>query len=520
MEKKIYHIHSLLLLVIVTGTLFLSSCKEDNPPPVISHLRNYAAAPNDTILETVSAGQWVIVVGENLSGVTEVYFGGIPATINTNYFSDTYIVIQIPDIPFQLVPADKLHEITVINESGMATFGVNITGAPLITHVRNYEESPNDTILKSIVPGQQINIIGYNLENATNIVFQGIAADLTNVVYTDSSAIIQVPEELSGGDASLVNLISYTTGIGTGSFSIKIIGPPIIIGISYEIPKEGDSVYIYGNNFISVLNISFAGTTITSYDILTDGVIGFTAPVLSNDGGPVVVETLSGTFTTAYKVNDVNFINAGGVGIIGNMEWGDYFGWPWWGGGILNSSDPNSGWPSYNPDFGVGLGMYIELKSNILNGGEGNDGNAVRMNDAKDGWVPPENLNDPGTNWALKFEINVAEPWKGGTICIKSTNGAYMARYEPWKISSTKSISYVTNGWQTVTIPLSEFRSKDASLEGDLGDGKGLSITQVSDLLNPETGNGNLLLYLHNYNTAATATSFDAAFDNFRVVRR
>ncbi len=514
--KKIlsYNIHYLLLLCIAASLMILPSCeKEDNASPTISHLLNYAASPNDTIVETVSAEQWVVVVGENLSGVTQVYFDGVAASINTTYFSDTYIVVQIPSIPFQSVSADKMNELSVINKNGTATFKVNITGAPIISHVRNSAASPNDTILNSLVPGQLINIIGYNLKNATKIAFQGIAADLTNVAYTDSSVTVRVPAELSGGDASLANTITYTTKIGTGSFSIKIIGPPIITSISYEIPKEGDVVYIYGNNFISVNNLSFAGTPITSYEVLTDGIIKFTAPSLSNDGGPVVVETPSGTFTTAYKVNDVNFINGGGVGIVANYEWGDYFGYAWWGGGILNSSDPDSGWPSYNADFGVGLGMYIELKSDILQGGEGDDGNAIRNGDIA--WVPTENLNDSGNGWALKFEINVPKPWKGGTLCIKSTNGDYMVRYEPWQTSSSKAISYTTNGWQTVTIPLSEFRKKDANL----GDGKGTSITKISDILDTASGKGNLTLYLHNYGTAAT-TSFDAAFDNFRVVRR
>lgn len=511
--KKIlsYTMHCLLLLFLATGIMNLSSCKKDEAgSPSISNLRNYAPSPNDTICETVASGQWVVVEGENLSGVTQVYFGGIPATVNTTYFSDTYIVIQIPAIPFQSVPADRLNELTIVSESGVVTFQVNITGAPIISKVRNNAASPNDTILKSVVPGQQINIIGYNLENATSILFQGVAADLTNVVYTDSSALIQVPIELSGGDASLANMISYTTRIGAGTYSIKIIGPPIITGVSYEIPHEGDSVYIYGNNFISVLDFSFAGTQITTYQVFSDTVIGFKAPSLASAGGPVVIETNAGTYTTAYNVNNIDFINGGGVGIIGNMEWGDYFGWPWWGGNVtLTSSDPNSGWPSYNADFGVGLGMYLQLKSNILDGGTGDDGNAVRMNDAKAGWVPAENLNDPGTSWALKFEFNVAKPWNGGTLCIKTDKSNYIARYEPWQIDASNTAPYTTKGWQTVTIPLSAFRLTD-----------GTAITNVSDLLDPSSGNGNLLVYIHNYSTAATETSFDAAFDNFRIVKR
>jgi len=512
--KKIllYHIHSFLLLCIVAGIMLLPACRKDQAgQPSISHLRNYAASPNDTILKTVSAGQWVVVVGNNLSSVSQAYFGTTAASINSAFFSDTCCVIQIPAIPFPLVPRDKLNEIILVSEGGSANYKVNITGAPIISRVRAYGASSNNEILKSILPGQIINLVGYNLKDAAKIAFQGIAADLTKVTYSDTSAVVQVPADLSGGDASLVNMISYTTKIGMGTFAIKIIGPPSISSISNEIPKAGDQVYIYGNNLGGVQSLTFAGETISTYEVSTDGTsVSFIAPALTQSG-PVVITTPGGTFTTAYKVNDINFINGGGVGIIANMEWSDYFGWAWWGGGILNSSDPNSGWPSYNADFGVGTGMYIELKSNILNGGAGDDGNSIRINDAKSGWVPTENLSDPGSNWTLKFEINVSKPWKGGTICIKSSNGDYMARYEPWQISSSKTISYTTKGWQTVTIPLSEFR---------LTDGKGASITKVSDLLNPTSGNGNLTVYLHNYSTSATETTFDGAFDNFRVVKR
>ncbi len=520
MKKIIYaHVHRLLFFCLAATLLQLSACKKnmESSAPVITHVRNYAASPNDTIVKTVTAGQWVAVIGKNLGGVFQASFGSTSATINSTFFSDTCIVIQIPSIPFQSVPRNKVNVITLVNEGGTANFEINITGTPLITRVRNAAASPNDTILKSIVPNQLINIVGFNLKNATNISFQGVAADLTNVAYSDSSATVRVPAVLSGGDASLANTVSYTTKYGTTSFPIKIIGPPIITSVSYEIPKQGDVVNIYGNNFISVKNLSFAGTPITSYKVLSDSIISFTAPSLSNDGGPVVIETRVGKFTTAYKVNDVNFINWGGVGIIANMEWSDYFGWQWWGGNVsLTSSDPNSGWPSYNADFGVGLGMYMEYKSDKLNGGAGNEGNALRFNNAKSGWVPTANLSDPGTSWALKFEFNVKKPWKGGTLCIKSSNGDYIARYEPWQISSSKTASYTTKGWQTVTIPLSEFRSKDANL----GEGKGSSISKVSDLLDPASGNGGLIVYLHNYSTAATETSFDGAFDNFRVVRR
>lgn len=503
----------LQLLCMVVILTFITGCKDDDDMrvPVITEVRNYAPTPNDTLITSLNDGQWVVLHGKNMTSVSQVYFGSIPATVNLAFATDEMLVVQVPSIPFLSVPKDKLNVITVVSKGGTSTYEIIVTGAPIIVNVRNTDGE----IIDRVFPEQQINIVGLNLSNATNVRFQGIAADLSKVVYTDSSTIVQVPTNLSGGDASLVNTISYTTRIGTGNFSIRIVGPPIVTNVSHEIPREGEAVYLYGYNFVSVESITFAGITISSFEESEGGdSVKFIAPKLTG-AGPVTIVTPGGTFTTAFKVNDIASINAGGVGILGTLEWGDYFGWQWWGGSVdVWSSDPNkTDWPSYNADYGVGTGQYIRYKGVALKAGEGSDGNAIRLGEYA--WVPSANLNDSGDKWAFKFEINVKSTWNGGTLCIRTDKGDYLALYEPWKISAKESIDFTTEGWQTVTIPLSSFRKKDATL----GDGKGDPIAKVSDLLNIATGKSYLTLYLHNYGTKTT-TSFEAAFDNFRVVKR
>lgn len=493
------------LLWVVAAITLVSACEDDSvnkSQPIIVEVRNYAASPDDTTVQSVSAGQWVVLMGNNLSGATQVNFGGVPATINNSYFTDHSLVVQVPSIPFELVPPGELNKVTVYSPGGVATLQIEVTGAPLITRVRNFAPAPDDTVAGSIVPDQHINIIGYNLKNATSISFQGKQADLSGIVYTDSSAIVRVPQDLSGGDASLANTISYTTDLGTGTFSIRIIGPPIIMRVSLELPNAGDSVRLYGNNFISVETLTFAGADITEYKVSSDGnSIGFVAPALTQ-AGPVSITTIAGSFTTAYNVNDVN------TGAISTFEWGDNFRWDWWGGAELNSGDPASGWPPYNADVPGNTGMFLLLKNNALAADAGDEyGNAIRIPAAQ--WVPQGNLGDAAGSWALKFEVNVPKDWKGGTISIKTSNDSYRARYEPWQVSPTKTITYRTKGWQTITIPLSAFR---------LEHGQGAPVSNLAELLG-NTGSSALILYMHNYGTATTATSFYAAFDNFRVVR-
>jgi hypothetical protein len=158
--------------------------------------------------------------------------------------------------------------------------------------------------------------------------------------------------------------------------------------------------------------------------------------------------------------------------------------------------------------------MYMSLKNNILAPGEGNTWSnyAILMNGAQ--WVPTANINDPISDWAFKMEVNIPQPWNGGTIVVQSGNNTYIYRGEPWQISATTTASYKTNGWITLTIPFTEFRKADATL----GEGKGASLTKFSDLLGA-SGNSACTVYMHNYSTSATATGFYGAFDNLRVVK-
>lgn len=232
MKKILYNsIYSFMLCSMIATVLLLSACDDDDDvsPPVVTEVRNYAASPDDTPVQTVEVGQWVVVMGKNLSNVSHVLFGSVPATINSTLFTEESIVVQVPEIPFHLIPPSAVNEIALINEGGfLTTFSINIVGPPLITRVRNYDASPNDTIVNSVAPGQLINLVGFNLKGATSINFQGVDADLTGVVYTDSSAVVKVPDDFSGGDASLANKITYTTTIGTVTYAIPIFDPAIL----------------------------------------------------------------------------------------------------------------------------------------------------------------------------------------------------------------------------------------------------------------------------------------------------
>jgi hypothetical protein len=185
------------------------------------------------------------------------------------------------------------------------------------------------------------------------------------------------------------------------------------------------------------------------------------------------------------------------------MEWGDKFGYAWWGGSTLTSGNPSSSWPPYNPDFTGNSSMFLELKNNKLAGGAGDGGIAIQLSEAQ--WLPVEKLSDAVGSWVLKFEVNVPKAWKGGTVTVKSWKGDYSALWTPW----TNAKPYSTSGWQTVVIPLTSFKTDN---------GSGTSVPSLTALIG-NTGKTGLTLYVHNYSSAPTETDFYAAFDNFRIVK-
>jgi hypothetical protein len=231
MKKNLYNRICFLLFCCIAGVMVLSACEEKDDmtaPPVITEIRNYAASPSDSLVNTLKAGQWVVLLGKNLGEISQVNFGSRPANINPTLITDQSIVVQVPSIPFDSVAREKVNVVTVINRAGSTSFTINITGPPIISRVRNFATAPKDTVTSIIVPGQSINIVGYNLKNALTVAFQGVAADLKGAVYTDSSVIVKVPANFSGSDPLLANTITYGTAADTINYSIRIFDPAIL----------------------------------------------------------------------------------------------------------------------------------------------------------------------------------------------------------------------------------------------------------------------------------------------------
>lgn len=204
----------------------------------------------------------------------------------------SYIVLYLLPLFFvimALLPSCKKN-----NESGMP---------PIITGIRNYVASPNDTVLHSAVAnGQWVVITGQNLQNATQISFDGVPASFNNALFAPNSAVVQLPAiTFATIDTSKLYTVHYATSGGATTFSFKL-GPavPTITAISNVFAAPGDSVYIYGTNLVLVQNLLYGGTVIKSFKSSIDGTaLGFLMPA-KTPTDQIAITTKSGT--VQYKI--------------------------------------------------------------------------------------------------------------------------------------------------------------------------------------------------------------------------
>ncbi|MEZ2337880.1 glycan-binding surface protein [Mucilaginibacter sp. RCC_168] len=502
MKKKSYLSLYFLSLVFMIVAL-LPACKKNadvgsSAPPVITSIKSYVASPNDTVLNRAEAkGQWVVITGQNLQNATQINFDGVPASFNNALFAPGSAVVQIPNIQFAKIDTAKLYTVDYKTTAGSTTFSFKLgPAAPAVWTISNIYANPGDSVF----------VNGANLFFVRSFSYRGTAIPSFKLDTNGTSIGFLMPA------ATTNDRVLVTTKIGTVNF--KINATPVIAGISNENANPGDSVYIYGSYLKDIQTLTFAGTPVTSYKSSKDGsYVGFVLPTLTQSG-PVSVTTDFGTGTTVYKVHDLV------SGIIANIE-NDKWGMIGWDGGTQSTGNPANAqsWLPYNPDFPGNTSNFAVLKTNILEPGEGyGDGwpPDYQLAFDKEQWIPQANLGDSIQNYALKFEISIPKAWNGGALNIK-VNGktTFIYRWEPWKRSgTTATVAYTTKGWMTLTVPFTEFRKTDL----DLGDGKGVAMTQFSDILD-SSGNGTCFIWLHNYGAFNTATGFYGAVDNLRVIK-
>jgi hypothetical protein len=380
----------------------------------------------------------------------------------------------------------------------------NNGGDPEISRIRAISASPNDSVLHKAGPGQTVVIQGDHLATTLEIYFNDYPSPFNSALLTDENVVVTVPADMPFADLdpAKLNTIRLVTKYGEITYNFPI--QPELPSVEYmtsEVALPGNRVTIYGANFFFVQKVTFPPNIEVTTDLVANKP-GTTLEVTVPAGvtkGPIKVATLFGTGTSYWSFNDPSqagtICNFDDINTVNN----------WAGAPIIDDASlyPNN------------QGKYVRLKYDNLAGGDAawwQGGRSVNIEEnatTHPMWVPAANINDAPANWAVKFEINTKVGWKGGILLVDRNYGwNYQARVAPW--ATAAGGEYKSNGWKTITIPLSNFK-KDLGL--------GTPITKLSEFL-PADGSGGLnLFFVNNHTGNAAVDAVDVAVDNIRVVR-
>jgi len=331
-------------------------------------------------------------------------------------------------------------------------------GLPEVLYVRTTNPTTADSLLDGAYLSNLICIVGNNLRSVHELFFNDKQAILNTSLITDHTLLVSVPKSIPAVVTDKMYLITF--GGDTVSYDFKtIVPPPAVNAMKCEYTPEGGEAVLYGDYFLDdpnkPLKIDMAGNVpVTDIISIDTTEVHFIVPEGALKGY-INVTTLYGFSRSKFQYKDDR-------GMI--LDWDNLNANGGWRAGVLAS------------DGGIS-GNYVVFKGNLsANANDWPDEDHLSFNlwGTANGRPEGDLFDASKTNIAnmlLKFEVNVVAPWSNDALQIvftswdtTGTNGYYSdetyARglWMPWAtIDGGKPGSYQTDGWTTVTIPITDF---------------------------------------------------------------
>lgn len=336
-------------------------------------------------------------------------------------------------------------------------------GTPMVRYVRPCDATISDSLLVGAYLGERIAIIGENLTNVNKIYFNDQKAKLNPNFVTDNAIIITIPSGIPSEKKDLIKL--YTNNDSCYySFETKVPAPTGK-SMTCEYVADGEIAYIQGLYFVhenaNPLRVTFPGDIdgeIISHDVNN---IAVRVPQ-GAQSGPLTITSVYGSKESYFNFRDER-------NLILDFDT------------LYPSGGYNYGWHAgagYGTDNGIS-GQYLIFKGAMT------DKTWDDSNFGYERWTylptDPDFFNaNKMEKYVLKFEVNIPDVWSSSALQVIFTgaadvwmnwdypsggnpNNAYVsndafprALWMPWTQASDKT--YATDGWITVTIPMTEFK--------------------------------------------------------------
>ncbi len=331
--------------------------------------------------------------------------------------------------------------------------------------------------------GQTLRIEGSGFTGLKHIYINGYDNYFNNALMTDNNVWVTLNSNIPVAKATedVRNKITFTKDAltTTKEFTIRA-SSPIITGINNTLPSAGEEVTVIGQNLENTSKVVLPDGTEVGDDQITSAEDGtsfsFTMPAgVKQVSGAITTEGVNGQAVSPamFNNNDCYIINFDGKGEQGS--WSATFSADDLVDDPLNSGRgkvikiiPDS-YLAENPD-GVKAGVD-HIKGFYTAGNDSPDDDWTRMKKFIPGTTPVDSV-------ALQFDVYCPEGWNnsgqieftlqnnlsnygygsGGTKYNKDyKNQAYA--WVPWFNRETGDTlkTFKTEGWETITIPLSSF---------------------------------------------------------------
>jgi hypothetical protein len=335
-------------------------------------------------------------------------------------------------------------------------------GLPTVYYVAYQDADLEGQLLDGAFMGENIVILGENLTSVQEILFNNVKATLNINFITNNTLFVNVPRDLPSVKTNKIYFVNANKDTLAYDFEVKIPAP-VLTRIKCENVAEGGEVELTGDYFLandaSLIKVFVGDYQIPTADIVSyeKNKIVFKAPAMDVKGA-IEVKTLYGSSGRSKGVFHDD------RGLITGFEEGFVGGW----------GRPAASRIQNDPALAL-IGNYCRLDGKELTPGawsSGGEDNFTINFWGEDNGVPTGNLfpSDPSTS-TLKFDVNVLEAWSALPMifCFFQQGGAqdYLwadgtaagggqprGFWSPWVGAG----SYTTDGWITVSLPLSEFK--------------------------------------------------------------
>ena len=325
--------------------------------------------------------------------------------------------------------------------------------------------------------GQLLRIEGSGFSGLKRIYVNGYKTEFNNALMTDNNVWLTLSSNtpIADAEADVRNTIRLEKNGTQTIYPFTIMASaPSISNFSNTLPQPGEIVTVYGANLHETTKITLpGGVEITDITNDEDGEwYSFVMPNGLTEGGAITSEGANGQAQSPAQFNERSgmILDFDGTGEQGS--WSSTY-----SADQLVTDPLNSGRGNVVPV----VPLDVLNDGGIKNGAHGNGWFTAGNGNEWDEWSRfyeyiPENT--PVENIALQFDIYVPEAWSGagyleftfqnnlsgygwGTSNTKntaSTEYGYMTAvcWVPWLDDDGNIVPYQTEGWETVTIPLSQ----------------------------------------------------------------